>query len=322
MTRKSKPRHDEMKKKVENYSNEYSGVISEIERAALLHACLKSDHVIRAATTIAFKRVPTNARHAFIYSFSIGSDSFPAATQIESGQKGQKKSTFRISVPIAFVHNLLKNTPTKGGLQPQNIDDYYFPSILIATLAAYAHELVHIIVGHLPTQESKAQELYADRIGGGTTWGWILKANIQQICEISSTNISSNCLYGFLHLASALNKEHNKEGLYLPVAGRFAAFCSGAIFLDESKGKRGLHEFDKLLITGIKCPDSRFQSDTIQNTYTLINSKEIFIEEELLELIKQEQVEKPKWFNASQMMAPIRRALQQIAKRNTSEKQG
>jgi hypothetical protein len=320
--KRSKPRHDEIKNKVVNYSNDYSGVISEIEREALLHACLKSDHIIRAATTIAFERVPAPARHSFIYSFSLGSDSFPAATQIEGGQKGQTKSTFRISVPVAFVHNLLKNTPTRGGLQPEAIDDYYFPSLLIATLAAYAHELVHIMVGHLPTAESKAQEFYADRIGGGATWGWILKDNIQKICGISSTNISVNCVYGFLHLASVLNKEHNKDGLYLPVAGRFAAFCGGATLLDDSKGERRLNEFEKIIGKNINCPDLSFHSDSIKNTYTLINSKEVFAEEDLLEIIEQEQVEKPNWFNASQMMAPIRRALQQIGKKYNNEKKG
>lgn len=224
---------------------------------------------------------------------------------------------YRISIPIEFINKLLSTGATREGVVPIIESDIYWPSIFIATLAAYGHELNHIFSGHLATDSSNIQELNSDLRAGALTFAWLKRQDIQKEFGIKSGTVEHNCFYAFLHLASVLSDSNKCDSIYLHRSIRFSAYCAGAVGYAESLKCSDMTVIEQAVNASPACPDPIFNSSHIareaRDVFRDIQSDE---SEMLNKISSQMPKSKKEWYDASQHLRPIKSQLQRIVKRD------
>jgi hypothetical protein len=317
--RSSRPRRDDLIKKLDLYALEIPAGISQAELEILKEACIKIDRIIRIALAIAEESVPADKKRKIIFIMALGNGSTPEAIQMDVGT-GKGVAAYRVLIPISYIHKLLRASAVASEIPGSN-REYYLPSLIIAALTVFAHELVHIFIGHLTTASSRAQELQADYLAGGIVWKWLQHKKIQKILPIA--DVDTECLYGFIHLTSILTSKAPVGSLYIDRAGRLGALCGGVAY---NADKMGLSDrANKFSLQGNvsgACPDERFKSNYIEREFEIIAGTTIPEEGEADTLLIFEEVksEKHSWYNASVLLGPIRRQLQKILKKENGRK--
>jgi hypothetical protein len=261
-----KPRKEELHKNLQQYVINHKPNIGTKEYDFLKSACEVVDRAIRVLARLALENAPFELKKSLITHLSAGEEAIPVATILGN-------DIYRISLPISFIHKLLSAAATLDGKEPTDESAIYWPSIIIASLAAFAHELNHVFVGHLTTESSIAQECNSDYIGGGLTWEWLHIPEIQAACMTSPALLDKNCIYGFLHLISILNDAEHDKSIYLPRVARFGIYCGGAgFYADNKEGKSGGDRLELAVNSMPTCPDQRFDSSHIRQELQAISS--------------------------------------------------
>lgn len=289
--------------------------LSDVEFQVLSEVCMAADKAIRAVTRIALEHVPNKLKCNLFPSLTAGHAPVPMATEVGDG------AAYRISIPISFIASLVAAAPKVSIVSPHGTSSCYFTqSVVIAILAAYAHELIHIFAGHINTQGSIAQETHADYMGGALTWGWLRRDDIRKLCGVPGVAQSEHaCVFGFLHLVSVLEDGQEGEGSYLPRPLRLYCFSGGAAFLaDESVGIQQGDLIKRAMSVLPACPDSTYLCPQIEAAHKLLISQmsEAMVGqmEEVNKLIGKE---KQSWYDASQHLRPIKKALGKSMKRHS-----
>lgn len=312
-----KPRKDDLIQNLSSYRADMATPMDALEFEVLCSVCQDVDRAMRVVTKSALEYVLSELKLNLICSLTLDASEMPMATSIGNND------AYRISIPISFIHKLLLTAATREGLKPSCESDYYLPSVFIAALAAYAHELNHIFTGHLTMESSSDQEANSDLRSGGLTWVWLQRQDIRELCKIPQESIEHNCVYGFLHLVSIMRDAENLHSNYPPRAIRYPTYCSGAAnYADQSSGG---DEYGTRILAAIlgmpACPDSRYKSEHIDAEHYSIS--QLHSIEELTECINQIdnkiQANKPIWYKASEHLRPIKRAIMRILKRDTHQ---
>ncbi|MFT0182803.1 hypothetical protein ACMSIO_20500 [Pseudomonas benzopyrenica] len=306
-----KPRRQELIENLGQYRFTQGDQMTDLEFNTLSSVCVDADRAIRIVSKRALKNVPQSLKVNLFPHLSADPSPIPMATMVGN------REAFRISIPISFIHKLVGVAPTRDGIQPTMESDYYCQSILVAILAAYAHELNHVFIGHLPTKSSVAQETNADFIGGGVTWRWLQLPDIQKICKVQPMEVESACAFGFLHLLSILNDADHDQSIYLPRAARLQVFGGGAAFCaDKTLGDGFGDLMHQALMNLPKCPDHTYRSSGIEKAHAFLMSQNTEeLKNKALSALETIPEEKRNWYNASVHIKPIRRFLQRILKK-------
>lgn len=310
-----KPARRELIKSLDQYRLTQNGQMSDLEFDVLSSVCINADRAVRIVSKTALKELPQDLRVTLLPHLSADLSPIPMATMIGN------REAFRISIPISFIHRLIAVAPTRGGMQSKKESDYFCQSTLVAILAAYAHELTHVFVGHLPTKSSIAQESHADYIGGSVIWRWLQRPEIQKICKVQPLNVEPACAFGFLHLLSILNDADHDESIYLPRAARLQVYGGGAAFsADKTLGADYGDLMLRAMINLPKCPDLGYRSSYIENMYQYFVSQTTEeLRNKTVSALDKIREEKRHWYDASVHLKPIKRILQRILKRDTGK---
>lgn len=305
-----KPPRRELIKNLDQYRFTQNDQMSDLEFEVLSSVCISADRAIRIVSKTALEGVPQLLKVTLMPHLSADPIPVPMATMVGN------REAFRISIPISFIHKLVAVAPTRDGIQPTMESDYYCQSILVAVLAAYAHELNHVFIGHLPTKSSIAQETNADYIGGGVTWRWLRRPDIQKICQVQPMKVEQACAFGFLHLLSILNDADHDQSIYLPRAARLQVYGGGAAFCaDMTLGAAFGNLMLKAMMDLPKCPDPRYRSSPIENAHQYLMSQTTEeVKNKTVCALEKIPEEKHHWYDASVHLKPIRRLLQRILK--------
>jgi hypothetical protein len=311
-----KPARRELIKNLDQYRFTQNGQMSDLEFDVLSSVCINADRVIRIVSKTALEDVPQPLKVTLLPHLSADLSPIPMATMVGN------REAFRISIPISFIHRLIAVAPTRGGMQPTMESDYYCQSALVAVLAAYAHELTHVFIGHLPTKSSIAQESNADYIGGGVTWRWLRRPDIQKICKVQPLKVEPACAFGFLHLLSILNDADHDESIYLPRAARLQVYGGGAAFsADETLGAAYGNLMLKAMMDLPGCPDLDYRSSHIENAFQyLVSQTTEEMKNKTVSALDKIPEEKRHWYDASVHLKPIKRILQRILKRDSRKR--
>jgi len=308
-----KPSKEELHNALTQYWDAYPHSVVGVEKMALTEFCISIESLVRKVTKIALNEVPPALKSIFIVHFSAVQTLSPIATAVDGN------AAFRIAMPIHLIHRLISIAPTRNGCACSVTADYYRSSILIAALAAFAHELNHVFVGHLATPESVAQETHADYMGGALTWSWLRRADIQKLVGISSTNVEANCAFGFLHLVSVFRDQSPENALYLPRIARLLVYAGGAAFAADNKVGAGQGDALELAMCELPMsPSCDFSSTHIKNEYCemkvqLTEGVKLKVAAALRDIKK----EKREWYAKSQHLKPIKKQLNHIVKTNS-----
>lgn len=311
-----KPAQRELIKNLDQYRLIQNCQMSDLEFDALSSACINTDRAIRIVSKTALEYVPQNLKLTLLPHLSTDLSPIPMATMVGN------REAFRISIPISFIHRLIAVAPTRGGMQPTIESDYFYQSALVAALAAYAHELTHVFIGHLPTNSSIAQESNADYIGGGLIWRWLQRPDIQKICKVQPLKVEQACAFGFLHLLSILNDADHDESIYLPRAARLQVYGGGAAFsADKTLGAAYGDLMLKSMVDLPGCPDPDYRSPHIENAHQyFISQTTEEMKNKTVSALDKISEEKRHWYDASVHLKPIKRILQRILKRDSRKR--
>lgn len=306
-----KPSRKELINNLDQYRFTQNGLMSDLEFDVLSSICINADHAIRIVSKTAVEQVPLALKTTLLPHLSTDPIPMPMATMVGD------RDAFRISIPISFIHRLLAIAPTRGGTQPNTESDYFCQSVLVAVLAAYAHELTHVFIGHLATKSSSAQETNADFLGGGITWRWLQRTDIQKICKIRPVEMESACVFGFLHLLSILNDTDQDQSIYLPRAARLQFYGGGAAFsAEQTLGVTYGDSMQRAMMDLPKCPDPDYHSSNIEGAFHyLVSQTTLEVKGKVASAFDMIKEEKRHWYDASVHLRPIKKALQKIAKR-------
>lgn len=307
-----KPSKDQLESNLDQYRMDAGKHLSDLEFEVIQTICKAADKAMRLAARTALAHVPVHLKDNLFPTLTAGNSPLPMATQVGDGE------AYRISIPIAFVGKLLAITPTREGRPPKVSFDYFISSTIVAVLAAYGHEMNHVLAGHLGTPSSIGQETHADFIGGGLLWGWLHDEEIAALCQIPNGNQHSMCAYGFLHLISVLDDSDHDQSLYLPRCLRLGVFTGGAGFYADQKGGRAQgdlvgHAFGAMPA----CPDSAFESSTIRNEHASLTAQieQPQMRARLLQALQEMHKEKRAWYTSSEHLRPIKKDLHSALKR-------
>ena len=305
-----KPSRKDLIKNLDHYRVTQNGQMSDLEFEVLTSVCIDADRAIRSVSRIALSEVPQKLKLNLLPHLSPDPSPIPMATMVGD------REAYRISVPISFIHNLIAVAPTRDGTQPTAVSDYFCQSIMVAILAAYAHELTHVFIGHLTTKSSIAQETHADFIGGGTTWRWLKRPDIQAACKVPINTVESACAYGFLHLLSILKDADHDEAIYLPRAARLQIFSGGAAFSADNTLEMGSGDLMRKALTDLPaCPESDYRSLHIEEVHQYLMSQTTEeMKKKSVSALEKIRKEKRHWYDASVHLQPIKRLLQRIVK--------
>lgn len=309
-----KPSNEELKQALTQYFSNSPSIKSELEELALITCCSLADSIYRKVAKIALQDAPPSLKTNLIVHLSANQSLSPIATTVGDNE------AFRVSIPIYFIHRLLSVAPTRNGREPSILEDYYVPSILIAAMAAYAHELTHVFIGHLVTSESSAQEAHADYMGGALTWSWLHNTDIQTLVGISPADVEENCIFAFLHLASIFSDQLSQESLYLPRVARMLVYAGGAAFAADNRDIQLAQKLETAVHALPKIPNSLFSSEQIESEFKKMNAlltEEVFTK--LGTVLKNVQREKRSWYDLSQHLKPIKKPLNHIVKRDKKD---
>lgn len=306
MKKPLKPSKDELQNTLANYFVNHGN--GEFERQLITMACNKIDRAMRIVTKTALKDVPQSLKVNLFPNISLDTSAVPKATSV--GDRA-----YRISIPIEFIFKLLSTGATRDGVVPTVESNIYWPSIFIASLAAYGHELNHIFSGHLKTSSSNKQELNSDLRAGALTLAWLKRQDIQKEFGISPGAVEHNCFYAFMHLASIFSDSNECNSIYLHRSIRFATYCAGAVgyanALECGDNKRIVQAVNALPV----CPDSNFISHHIaREANDVLRDPQPDESEMLKEISSQMPKSKKEWYDSSQHLRPIKPQLQRIVK--------
>lgn len=312
-----KPSKDQLESNLDQFRMGAGASLSDLEFEVLQSTCKAADKAMRCAARIALAEVPEHLKYNLFPALTAGASPMPMATQVEDGQ------AYRVSIPILFVAKLLAITPTRGDRPPKDAVDYLIASTLVAVLAAYAHELNHVFVGHLETQSSLGQETHADYIGGGLLWDWLHEDEIKALCQIPAGKESSICNYGVLHLICILSDSDRDDSLYLPRCLRLAVFCGGAGFRADQRGGPGQGDLVQRAFQAMPtCPQAGFESSTIRRQHaflvTQLAQPQMLVKLELA--FKEMSREKSAWYASSQHLRPIKKDLHRALKKDSTSR--
>lgn len=308
-----KPSRGELVKKLDHYRLMQNSQMSDLEFEVLTSVCFDADRIIRVVSKTALMDVPQPLKVTLLPHLSVDPSPIPMATMVGDGE------AYRISIPISFIQKLIAVAPTRDGMQPAVVSDYFCQSALVAVLAAYAHELTHVFIGHLPTNSSIAQESHADYIGGSVTWRWLRRPDIQKICNVQPQLVESSCAFGFLHLLSILNDADHDESIYLPRAARLQVYGGAAAFCADQTVGTGYGDLMlKAMMDLPACPDLGYRSAHIEEVYQCLMSQTTEeMKGKTVSALDKVPEEKRHWYNASVHLKPIKKFLQRILKRDS-----
>lgn len=301
-----KPSKNILESNLDQFRMATGNSLSDIEFEVLQMICKAADKAMRNAARIALKEVPEQLKDNLLPTLTAAGSPLPMATQVGDGE------AYRVSIPISFVAKLLAVTPTRGGKPPEKPSDYLIASTIVAVLAAYGHELIHVFAGHLETPSSLGQETHADYISGGLLWDWLHDDNIAALCQIPPGDLPSVCMYGFLHLISVLGDSDHDQSLYLPRCLRLSVFSGGAAFRAESQGKQAQTDLMERAFKALPtCPVTGFDSSVIRSQYeilaTQLNQPQMV--KKLHLAFKAISQEKSTWYSTSNHLRPIKKDL-------------
>lgn len=308
-----KPRRQPLRDNIEQYCQAQGVQKGTVEHDLLTTVCEIADKAIRIVTKIALEHVPPELKKNLFPQLTVGLEtSSPMATEIGEGD------AYRISIPTSFVHRLIKVAPIRLGVSSPSVDDYFIQSILVAVLAAYAHELNHIFIGHLKTPSSLLQEMNSDHHAGAMTWKWLRRDDIKKLLGVTDFyKAEAACAYGFLHLVSVLQDANNVDCIYPPRILRLMLFGGGATFYADQLIGKAQGDLVKQAMEALPdCPDPSFASDHIQNQNEVIRNQ---LSEDLLKEFSKTSQElqtvKQSWYDQSKHLQPIKKDLRKSLQR-------
>jgi hypothetical protein len=309
-----KPSNHQLESNLEQYRMGSGTHLSNLEFDVIQKICRTADKAMRITARTALAQAPEHLKINLFPTLTAGNSPIPMATQVGHG------GAYRISIPISFVGKLLEITPTRGGQPAKDASDYFISSTVTAVLAAYGHEINHIFAGHLGTPSSIAQETHSDYIGGGLLWAWLHDREVASSCQIANGRQDSTCLYGFLHLISALIDSDHDQSPYLPRCLRLGVFTGGAGFYADQRGGSAAGELVRHAFKAMPaCPDIDFDSVAIRRQYHSLTSQmeQPQMLDRLSQALQEMCQEKFSWYTASEHLRPIKKDLMRALKRDT-----
>lgn len=308
-----KPSKKQLESNLDQFRMGAGNSLSDLEFEVLQMICKAADKAMRHATRIALKEVSEQLKDNLLPTLTAGVSPLPMATQVGDGK------AYRISIPISFVAKLLAITPTRGGNPPKEASDYLIASTLVAVLAAYGHELIHVFAGHLETQSSLGQETHADYIGGGLLWDWLHEDEIAALCQIPPSGVPSMCMYGFLNLICVLGDSDHDQSLYLPRCLRLTVFSGGSAFCADERGGAVQGDLIALAFRAMPtCPVDGFDSAVIQSQHAVLMAQlaQPQMMEKLVLAFEEIKREKSAWYSSSKHLRPIKKDLHRALKQD------
>lgn len=311
-----KPEKKILLRNLDQYRQMLDRTISDIEFASLGLLCYDADQLMRKVSKIAVQKVPSNLKNTLVPHLTADKELSPKATILG------ERDAYRIAMPISLLHRLMMVAPKRIVPTTSLSFDYYSPTTLIAVLAAYAHELNHVFIGHLETDESIYQETHADYMGGALTWLWLRRDDIQKTIRVSSSGIEDHCAYAFLHLVSLFGDNHTEKTL--PRLGRLLMYCGGAAFAADKK--MGPQQGALMQLAQSKlpvCPDQSYTSDHINEEYAKFQPEMTEgLVAQVASVINGIPQSKREWYNASIHLKPIKKDLQRVVKFDMQQSAG
>jgi len=310
-----KPSKDLLESNLDQYRAGAESRLSNLEFEVLQAICKTADKAMRVVACAALAPAPEHLKVNLFPSLTAGTSALPMATQVGNAE------AYRIAIPISFVDKLLEVTPTRGGRPPKEAPDYFISSTIVAVLAAYGHEMIHVFAGHLQTPSSRGQETHADFIGGSLLWAWLQDEDIATLCQIQIDESPWMCAYGFLHLISVLSDSNHDDSLYLPRCLRLAAFAGGAGFCaDKTVGPALGDLVQQAFQTMPICPKSEFESSAIRSQHATLTEQlrqpQLITKMQLA--FQEMNHQKSSWYKSSEHLRPIKKDIGRALKRDSS----
>lgn len=306
-----KPSKDELESNLKQYRVEAGSHLSDLEFEVIQTICKAADRAMRLAARKALSQVAESLKYNFIPRLTADRSALPMATQVGDGE------AYRISIPISFIGRLLEITPTRGGMPPKEASDYLLSSTIVAVLAAYGHEIIHVFAGHLKMPSSLGQETHAAYVGGTLLWAWLDDEEIAALCQIRADEKPSMCAYGFLQLVSVLSDSDHDQSLYLPRCLRLIVFAAGAGFCADGTQGSGSGDLVQRAFEALPMgPRSDFESPAIRSQHATLtsqlNNPQVICR--LGQAFDEINQQKSGWYNSSEHLRPIKRELSRAIK--------
>lgn len=310
-----KPSKDLLELNLDQYRAGAGSRLSNLEFEVIQAICKAADKAMRLVARAALAPAPEHLKVNLFPSLTAGSSALPMATQVGNAE------AYRISIPISFVAKLFEVTPTRRGGPPKEASDYFISSTIVAVLAAYGHEMIHVFAGHLQTPSSLGQETHADFIGGSLLWAWLQDEEIATLCQIQIDERPLMCVYGFLHLISVLGDSDHDDSLYLPRCLRLAVFAGGAGFCADKTGGPALGDLvQRAFRTMPICPKSDFESSAIRSQHATLTGQlgQPQMSAKVQLAFQEMNQQKSSWYKSSEHLRPIKKDLHRALKRDSS----